>query len=272
MSLFRSTVVALSLSLLTTASFADTSEGVALLESGDVTGAASSFAAAYEAGDGEGAFYLGRLFELGLGTETDETRAANLYAAAAELGSQRAQLRLGLIYHEGRVLLRDYVEGTRLICAAADAGNPEAQLNCGLAHQTGRGVAVDTTKATEYLALAAEQGNVAALNVMGQTALAAGDTDAAAAHFRAAAEAGNAVGMLAYAERLEAGVPPEGTPDLIAAYAWSSLAAVRGLGAAGAYRDTLEAQMSSEDVLAAQAQARDWTQGQIDQAQADGGQ
>lgn len=90
MSLFRSTVTALSFSLLSTASFADITEGVALLESGDVTGAATAFAAAYEAGDGEGAFYLGRLFELGLGTETNETRAANLYAAAAELGSSRA--------------------------------------------------------------------------------------------------------------------------------------------------------------------------------------
>jgi TPR repeat protein len=272
MALLRSTATFLGLSLLTTAAFADTSEGVALLEAGDVTGAASAFAQAFDARDGEGAFYLGRLFELGLGTEIDDTRAANLYAAAAELGSARAQLRLGLIYHEGRVLLRDYVEGTRLICLAADTGNADAQMNCGLAQQAGRGVAIDTTKATAYLTQAADQGNVAALNVLGQTALTAGDTDAAAAHFQEAAEAGNAVGMLAYAQRLEAGAPPEGTSDFIGAYAWSSLATVRGLGTAGAYRDALEARMSSDDVLAAQAQARTWTQAQIDRSQVVGGQ
>ena len=135
---------------LSSSAFGDVSEGVALLEAGDVSGAADAFAAAYDGGDGEGAFYLGRLFELGLGTDQDETRAANLYAAGAERGSVRAQLRLGLMYHEGRVLLRDYVEGTRLICEAAEAGNAEAQLNCGLAYQAGRGVVADAAQAVGY--------------------------------------------------------------------------------------------------------------------------
>lgn len=251
---------------LSSAAFADVPEGLSLLEAGDVSGAATAFAAAYEGGDGEGAFYLGRLFEMGLGTQADETRAANLYAAGAELGSARAQLRLGLMYHEGQVLLRDYVAGTKLICDAADAGNAEAQLNCGLAYQAGRGVDADAAKAAEYWAKAAAEGNVAALNVSGQTAKAAGETARAAEHFKAAAEAGNAVGMLAYAELLEAGIPPEGTPDVVGAYAWSSLAAVRGLGSAATWRDALEARMTAEDVLAGQTRAKAWTEAQIERA------
>ncbi|MCF2873049.1 sel1 repeat family protein, partial [Octadecabacter sp. G9-8] len=174
---------------------ADVSDGVELLESGDVAGAAASFAQAYEAGDGEGAFYLARLFELGLGTEADASRAANLYAASAELGSVRGQLRLGLMYHEGRVLLRGYVEGTRLICAAADAGLAEAQLNCGLSYQTGRGVEEDVVRAREYWELAAAQDNIAALNVLGQSALSDGDVNTAQTRFSTAAEAGNPVAM-----------------------------------------------------------------------------
>lgn len=269
MPFLRSALSVFALSLLSVAAFADTSEGVALLEDGDVTGAAAAFAAAYEAGDGEGAFYLGRLFELGLGTEADEARAANLYAAGAELGSARAQLRLGLMYHEGRVLLRDYVAGTKLICEAADAGAAEAQLNCGLAYQAGRGVDADAAKAATYWAQAADKGNIAALNVLGQMALEAGETTTAAGHFKAAAEAGNAVGMLAYAELLDAGIPPENTPDLVGAYAWASLAAVRGLGAAATWRDTLETRMQGADVLAGQAQAKAWTEAQIANAGAD---
>ena len=238
---------------------ADVSQGVSLLEAGDVSGAADAFAAAYEAGDGDGAFYLGRLFELGLGTDRDEVRAAGLFAAAAERGSARGQLRLGLLHHEGRVLLRDYVEGTRLICAAADAGLAEAQLNCGLAHQAGRGVAADAGRARTYWEMAAAQGNVAALNVLGTTALEAGETAVAAERFQASAEAGNAFGMLSYARLLETAEEPDHT----GAYAWSSLAVVRGLAEAIDYRESLEAQMDAEDVLAGQAQARAWTEARI---------
>ena len=259
MTFLRSPALSFALSLLTTSAFADVPTGVNLLESGDVAGAAEAFAEAYEAGDGEGAFYLGRLFELGLGTDAEPTRAANLYAAAAELGSARSQLRLGLMYHEGVVLLRDYVEGTRLICEAADSGLPEAQLNCGLSYETGRGVDASSERAQEYWALSAAQGNIAALNVLGQTALNDGDPEAAQRHFSDAADAGNPVAMLSLAQLLEV----QATPDLVGAYSWSSLAAVRGLAEAASYRDTLEPNMTSEQILAGQAKARDWTEAKL---------
>lgn len=238
---------------------ADVSNGIELLNAGDVSAAATEFAAAYEAGDGEGAFYLGRLFELGLGTEQDEMRAANLYSAAAETGSIRAQARLGLMYHEGRILLRDYVEGTRLICAAADAGDADGQLNCGLAYQVGRGVDADEAVAMTYWQKSAEQDNVLAINLLGQTSLENGDLAAAVNYFKQAADLGNAGGMYEYAKLLSVG----SAPDNISAYSYASLAIVRGLTDAITLRDALEAEMSSADVLAGQAAARDWTQARI---------
>ena len=63
---------------------ADVSEGIAALEAGNVQGAAQLFQEAFDAGEADGAFYLGRLFELGLGTDKDMRRAAALYAVAAE--------------------------------------------------------------------------------------------------------------------------------------------------------------------------------------------
>ncbi|MEE9453306.1 MAG: tetratricopeptide repeat protein [Paracoccaceae bacterium] len=238
---------------------ADVAGGIELLNSGDVSAAAKEFAAAYEAGDGEGAFYLGRLFELGLGTEKDEMRAANLYSAAADTGSTKAQVRLGLMYHEGRVLLRDYVEGTRLICAAAEAGEAEGQLNCGMAYQLGRGVGADATLAATYLQRAADQDNILALNVLGQNALEAGDIAVAKDYLSKSANKGNAGGMYEYAKLLAAGE----TPDNITAYAYASLAVVRGLNTAAGLRDDLEAAMSAADVLAGQAMAREWTEMRI---------
>lgn len=243
---------------------ADVALGIEKLNAGDVAAAASEFAAAYEAGDGEGAFYLGRLFELGLGTDKDEMRAANLYSAAADSGSTKAQARLGLMYHEGRVLLRDYVEGTRLLCAAAEAGDAEGQLNCGMAYQLGRGVEIDTGKAEMYLQQSAEQGNILALNVLGQNALVAGDTEKAYDYLSKSANLGNAGGMYEYAKLLSSG----DNPDNVTAYAFASLAVVRGMVTAGSLRDQLEAEMSAEDILAGQTMAREWTEARIKEAEA----
>ena len=245
--------------LLSTASYADVAAGIDFLNAGDVSAAAEEFAASYEAGEPEGAFYLGRLFELGLGTEKDEMRAANLYSAAADAGSAKAQARLGLMYHEGRVLLRDYVEGTRLLCAAADAGDADGLLNCGMAYQLGRGVAVDQDKATELWKQSAAQNNVLAINVLGQTALDNGDLSGAVGYFKQAADLGNAGGMYEYAKLLSVGA----NPDMVQAYAYANLAVVRGLTEALQFRDNLEAQMTPEDILAGQTAARAWTEERI---------
>lgn len=242
-----------------TSTAADVATGVELLNAGDVSGAATEFATAYEAGDGEGAFYLGRLFELGLGTEQDEMRAANLYSAAAESGSTKAQVRLGLMYHEGRVLLRDYDEGTRLLCEAADAGDSDGQLNCGLAYRAGRGVEQDDTVALSYWERAAEQGNILAMNVLGQTSISAGNMEQAANYLKQSADLGNAGGMYEYAKLLMIG----SSPDPVTAYSYANLAVVRGLADAGLLRDEIEAQLSAEQIAQGQALARAWTEARI---------
>lgn len=238
---------------------ADVEQGVALLNVGDVSGAATEFATAYEGGNAEGAFYLGRLFELGLGTEQDEMRAANLYSAAAEGGSTKAQVRLGLMYHEGRVLLRDYVEGTRLLCQAAEAGDADGQLNCGLAYRAGRGVEADNARALTYWQAAAEQGNILAMNVLGQTALDAGNVADAATYLKQSADLGNAGGMYEYARLLMT----LAEPDPVTAYSYANLAVVRGLADAGVLRDEIEAELTAEEVSEGQRIAREWTEARI---------
>ena len=252
-------------SLWTVSAQADVAEGLELLNAGDVSAAAEEFAAAYEAGDGEGAFYLGRLFELGLGTEQDEMRAANLYSAAAEGGSAKAQVRLGLMYHEGRILLRDYDEGTRLLCQAAEAGDADGQLNCGLAYRAGRGVAADDVRALSYWQQAADQGNILAMNVLGQTALDSGNLEDAATYLKQSADLGNAGGMYEYAKLLMIGA----SPDPVTAYSYANLAVVRGLADAGVLRDEIEAQLSAEQIAEGQQLARDWTETRILQEDAD---
>lgn len=243
-----------------TPAFADITVGLAALDAGDVETAASEFQASYQEGDGDGAFYLGRLFEFGLGADADMTRAANLYAAGAEAGSILSMNRLGLMYLEGTTLLRDYSEAARLFCQAADeGGDANGQLNCALMLKDGKGVVADPARAVSYLQAAADQDNVAAMNILAQmyktgdgVAL---DPAQAQALFVQTADLGNAMGLYEVAQGHLAGE----TPDLVMAYAYANLAAVRGHEEALALRDDLEVQMSTEEVNAAQTMSRDWT-------------
>ncbi|MCF2873034.1 hypothetical protein L0664_18370, partial [Octadecabacter sp. G9-8] len=86
-----------------------------------------------------------------------------------------------------------------------------------------------------------------------------GDVNTAQTRFSTAAEAGNPVAMFSLAQFFDG----QDAPDLVGAYAWSSLAIVRGLNEAVAFRDALEARMTPADVLAGQAQARGWTEAKL---------
>lgn len=100
--------------------FADTKAGVAALEAGDVEKAAKEFQTSYDSGDADGAFYLGRMFEMGLGTEVNIPQAVALFQASADKGSALAINRLGLMYLDGQGVIRDYQKGAEMVCKAAD--------------------------------------------------------------------------------------------------------------------------------------------------------
>lgn len=144
---------------------ANVAKGISLLEAGDFQGSVKEFQAAFEAGDSDGAFYIGRLFELGLGTEKDMRRAAALYAASANKGSSLAQNRLGLMHLNGEFVLQDYARAAELICAAAEQGDANAAFNCGLLYHEGKGVSEDAERAVALWQKAAETKHVAAISL-----------------------------------------------------------------------------------------------------------
>jgi len=242
--------------------FADVDAGLAALDAGDLSGAAAQFQAAYEAGDGDGALYLGRLFEFGVGVEPDPTRAANLYAAASEAGSVDAMNRLGLLYLEGTTLLKDYTLAQKNFCRAADLGDQNGQLNCALLLRDGRGGTKDVDAAMTYLDAAATGGNIAAKNILASMLMDGTDVVKdelrAIALFEETAEEGNAMGLFELAKFY--GTQVEGRErDLIAAYSFANLAAVRNMPEALEYRNALELEMSSDDVILAQTRSQEWT-------------
>lgn len=235
-------------------------EGIALLDAGDVQAAVKEFQTSFDAGHGDGAFYIGRLFELGLGTDQDIARSAQLYAAAAAQGSALAQNRLGLMHLNGETVLQDFSRAAELICGAAEQGDVNGQFNCGLLYSEGKGVAADPAKAIELWSGAAEQGNVAAINYIAQAYRdgqgVEADASKAFEHFSKVGDAGNPLGLFEMAKAYELG---QGVaPDLIKAHAHANLAAVRGLPEAGEMRERLTSILSADDLNAAQTMAREW--------------
>lgn len=255
--MLRSIVFAVSFVFAGQAAFADVERGLSLLEAGDVSGAATAFQEGFEAGEADGAFYLGRLFELGVGTEPDINRAAQLYAAGVAEDSVLAQNRLGGLYLAGEGVPRNYKRAFELICAAADAGEVTAQVNCAALYDEGRGVAADSSKAQEYWHLAADQGSIVATNLLALALRDSGDTAAAYAFFIASAETGNLMGLYESAVLLsdaESGV----AQDPALAYQYALLAAGNGYPEAAALRDELENTLDEAAITAAQDAAIAW--------------
>ncbi|MCZ7471010.1 hypothetical protein M0412_20110 [Agrobacterium sp. O3.4] len=72
---FRAYGAAFWLLALLSSAQANAAEGVKLLDGGDIPGSVKQFEAGFEAGEANGAFYRGRLFEIGIGTNQDMGRA-----------------------------------------------------------------------------------------------------------------------------------------------------------------------------------------------------
>lgn len=241
--------------------FADVVKGLEYLENNDVASAAAEFNKAYEAGDGDGAFYLGRLSEMGIGLKADSSRAAALYKAAADKGSALGLNRLGLMHLSGQGALQDFQLGAEYICKAAEKGNANAQFNCGNLYLQGKGVGEDKSKAVAYFEKAANQKHIAAQNFLGLAHLkgegVSTNVKKANEQFQKTADAGNPLGMYMIGEYY-ADADDEGHKDLEKAHMYFNLAASNGHAGASARRDEVQAQMTPEALVRAQKQARDW--------------
>lgn len=240
------------------AAHADIQAGLDALNLQDYETAAAEFKSSLDAKDGDGGFYLGRMFELGLGTQPNLRQAITLYEASMELDSALGKNRMGLLYLEGNAVLRDYERGAELVCEAADQGNANGQFNCGIAYKNGQGVAQSDADAVKYWQAASDQGNIAASNMLG-LALKTGegiDVDAAKAVelFSTTAEKGNALGLFELALARATGEGIEA--DMTEAYKWANLAAARQHPDAPGLRDQIEAELTPEQVTAGQKAAR----------------
>ena len=240
----------------------DIQAGIAALDKSDFALAAREFAMAFEKGEGDGAFYLGRMYETGMGAPANVAQAVQIYRAGIEKDSRAALNRLGVMHLEGIGVLQDFTEGAKLICEAADKGDVNAEFNCGTLYMDGKGLEADSAKAVSYFQKAASKDHIAASNFLGLSyltgkGLPANETKAIL-EFKKTAERGNLLGMVHlgkhYADEGE-----KGHRDLVLSHMYFNLAASSGHPTAAANRDQVQTLMTNEQITKAQKRAREWT-------------
>jgi uncharacterized protein len=235
-------------------------DGLASLEAKNYEAALKAFNDAYNAGQGDGAFYLARMLELGVGIEGDPEKARLLYLAAADKGSAKALNRVGLMSFRGEGVLQDYKAARETICKGADLGEADAEFNCANLLAQGHGGPKDMGKAMTYYAKASDHGHIGAMNTLGfayrDGANGAKDLEKARSYFEKAATKGNPVGLFEIASMYEAGNPV--SKDLGKAHLYYNLAAARQHPQASAALQRLSEALSAEDIEKAQSEARSW--------------
>jgi TPR repeat protein len=115
-----------------------------------------------EAGNANAQFYLGGMYDYGLGIAQNRAEAVAWYRKAADQGNSQAQVNLGSKYQIGQGVDRDFVEAAKWYRRAADQGSAIAQLNLGMMFARGQGVLSDYGEAAKWFLRAAEQGNAIA--------------------------------------------------------------------------------------------------------------
>ena len=200
--------------------------------------------------------------------EQEDTQAHTREAAMesdlvlAEQGDAEAQGRLGAAYYDGRGVAQDDGEAVRWARLAAEQGDAGGQGILASAYNTGRGVAQDFGEAVRWARLAAERGDAGGQSVLGFAyygGRGVTQDDVEAAHWaRLAAEQGNASGQTLLGMMYMQGRGMD--QDDISAYMWLTLGA-SGLGIRGAREmrdDVVARRMTPEQIVEAQALARDW--------------
>ncbi|MCP4035379.1 MAG: sel1 repeat family protein [bacterium] len=171
------------------------------------------------AGDLEGMYSLGRLYELGREVDRDLLEAARQYRRAAERGHAEAQFALGLLL-VGALPDAPRDEGKSFVWfqEAAQQGHPTAAYFLGMSYESGVGTRASSERAFDWYRRAASFGSAGATNAIAR--------------------------MYASGVGLQRNLPN--------AHAWNQVAVARGFEGAEDYASELEAKMSEKEIARAQ--------------------
>jgi uncharacterized protein len=130
-------------------------DGFAAFARGDYVGAIRIFRPLAEEGDARAAFYLGYMYDEGLGAGQSSDQAAIWFRKAAEQGDAVAQGTLGYMYFSGDGVPQNYAEAMKWSLLAAKQGDLSAQYRIGALYEAGLGVPKNDTLAYMWFSLSA---------------------------------------------------------------------------------------------------------------------
>jgi hypothetical protein len=111
-----------------------------------------------QAGNAAAMYEVGRMYELGRGTEPNMSKAIQWYERALKKGQNNARAHLGILYFEGTGVNRDRKRAVSLLQPAAQAGSPTAQYYLGRMYEQGEGLRRDPNQAIYWYKKAADSG------------------------------------------------------------------------------------------------------------------
>ena len=170
-------------------------EGVAAFEAGDFKEALAKIQPAAEKGNAQAAYWMGQMYENGLGVKMDAGTALTWYQKAAEGGWADAKFKLGEIYFTGTEDLQDFAKARKWLEQSAHDGNSRAQLDLGRLYANGWGGDKDEIQAYIWYEFAAKQDNYEAVHLRDQLVQIMSDKDITEAQNLAVKMAGQALGQ-----------------------------------------------------------------------------
>ncbi len=153
----------------------DYNDGVRAYESRNYELAITWLKPLAEKGHVRAQYYLGWMYEGGLGVAINLREAARWYRLAAEQGDSFSQARLGYVYEMGLGVARDDKLAAQWYAKSAEAGDRQGQAYLGAMYRDGRGVDRDFKVAEKWFAMAADQGSAWALENLGMLYTHGGD-------------------------------------------------------------------------------------------------
>lgn len=122
---------------------ADMKSGLSLMYQGDYANALQEMRTSAKSGDVQAEYWLGHMYEQGLGTKPDAAQAVTWWTKAADGGSVDAKRALGVLYLQGEGVFQDFAKARTWLEAAANEGDAIAQRELGKLYAEGLGVAKD---------------------------------------------------------------------------------------------------------------------------------
>ena len=249
--------------LVTPVAAQDFSRGYEAYKNGDYAAALGAFRALAEDRDAQARYYLGLMYERGLGVPPDEAKAMMWFRSAAELGSVYAQYNLGqrhLNYILGRLVRQDDAQAMKWFRLAAAQEHKESQHSLGFMYAHGLGAAQDHAQAAMWYRKAAGNGLANAQYDLGlmyyEGQGVPQDYDEALKWYGKAAEQGFSSAQHEFGLMYKDG---KGVPrDTVRAYTLLDLAAGNGGLFSGDIRDALAGKMSPGQIAEARRMAREW--------------